>query len=122
MIKQKKFMKNVLVTICVMSLLVSTNAIAASSRLSKTFTKKKVDSNEYRKVAEITKKQEYEYGYVTIDEIYKADGSSSRYKKIKAKVYCKPDKKWILCGSGKVIKKKKESRLWISVWSKILRM
>lgn len=77
----KNLLKKAVVGVSVVGVLVSTNAMA-STKVSAAFSKVKVDSNEYTTIAKITKQIKYEYAYVTISDIYKADGSASNYQQI----------------------------------------
>lgn len=110
--KAKKLLKKVLVGVSVVGVLISTDAMAAS-RVTATFSQAKVDSNSYSTIAKIVKKKKFEFAYVNIDEIYKADGSSSNYKRIKGKVEFKDGKDWSNCGTEKTIQKGIEQKFAI---------
>ncbi|MDE7425247.1 MAG: hypothetical protein K2N51_16425 [Lachnospiraceae bacterium] len=114
--KTKNFFKKVAVGAGVVGVLVSTNVMAAkaSGMVSTPFTKAKVDSNEYTTVAKVTKKVNYEYAYVTIDNIYKADGSDSKYKRIKGRINYYQGGKWHKSGAEKTITKGDETIFEIS--------
>lgn len=77
----KKIITKVASLALVTALISSSTVFAASSA----FNNKKVDSNELTFITSCTKKTEYNEVYVKITQIYKADGSKSDYKKVKAK-------------------------------------
>ena len=99
----KNLLKKAVVGVSVVGVLVSTNAMA-STKVSAAFSKVKVDSNEYTTIAKITKQIKYEYAYVTISDIYKADGSASNYQQIQAKVVYNDNGTWKIC-EEKAVKK-----------------
>lgn len=103
--KVKNYLKRVAVGLSVVGLLASTDVMAASGLVSKAFSKVYVDSNTFTTIAKITKQQSYGFAYVTIDGIYKADGSSSNYQKIQGKVHYKSGDDWKICGSQTTIVK-----------------
>lgn len=109
--KVKDLLKKAVVGVCVAGVLVSTNIMAAtvSDGVSTSYTKVKVDSNEYTTIAKVTKEKKYEYAYVTISNIYKADGSTSNYQQIKGKVVFNDAGTWKIC-EEKVVKKDTETK------------
>lgn len=106
--KVKDLLKKAVVGVCVAGVLVSTNAMA-STKVTAAFSKVKVDSNEYTTIAKVTKQIDYEYAYVTISDIYKADGSASNYQQIKGKVVFNDAGTWKIC-EEKVVKKDTETK------------
>ena len=111
--KVKDWLKRVIVGVSVAGVLVSTNAMA-SQKVTAAFSKVKVDSNEYTTIAKVTKKADYEFAYVTISEIYKADGSSSNYQQIKGKVVFNDNGTWKICGE-KPVKKGEEANFRLPI-------
>lgn len=97
--KVKNYLKRVAVGLSVVGLLVSTDVMAASGAVSKAFSKVYIKGESYTTIAKITKKQNYEFAYVTIEDIYKADGSTSNYTMIQGKVHYKSGDDWKICGS-----------------------
>lgn len=113
MSQAKVILKKALVGACVVGVLISTDAMAQSKMVSVPFTKAKVDSNEFTTVAKVVKEQESQFAYVTVDQIYKADGSSSNYQRINEKVQYKKGDKWIMCDSIKNIRKGEQAKFEI---------
>lgn len=69
------------ISICAIILMLSSIPVYAASV---TFTRKEVDSNTWTEIEDCRKTSNYDEIYVKITNIYKQDGSSSNYKKVKA--------------------------------------
>ena len=78
-----KFRKSA-VSILIVALLLAISTFVASAT-EVTFSKAYVDSNQYRSVTSAKKETTTTCADVKITDIYKADGSSSNYKKVYAK-------------------------------------